>query len=134
MSSKLAYTIPNMLNKYVKRGKDKLDILSNQGVVYKIFYDCHLCESKEEKRLDCRNINVNKSTSSPTIIMNHHIECNHNFDWSNIKILDKELSYKKRLVSEMVHIKKQSLGLNKQSGSDSLHDSYLSIIQLFFLF
>jgi len=43
MSSKLAYTIPNMLNKYVKRGKDQLDVLSNQRVIYKIF--CEDCEA-----------------------------------------------------------------------------------------
>jgi len=80
-------------------------------------------------------LDINKNTgNSPTVITNHRIQYNHNFDWNNVKILDKELFYKKRLISEMVHIKKQSLGLNKQSGSDSLHDSYLSIIQLFFLF
>ncbi|KAG5345373.1 NU5M oxidoreductase, partial [Acromyrmex heyeri] len=56
---------------------------------------------------------------------------NHNFDWSNVKILDKKPSYKKRLTSEMVHIKKQSQGLNKQSESDSLHESYLSIKSFF---
>ena len=37
MNSKLAYSIPNTLNKYVRRSKDQLDVLSNQGVVYKIF-------------------------------------------------------------------------------------------------
>jgi len=43
MNSKLAYSIPNTLNKYVKRDKDQLDVLSNQGVIYKIF--CEDCET-----------------------------------------------------------------------------------------
>ena len=47
------------------------------------------------------------NTGSPIVITNHRIDCNHQF-WNNVKILDKKLSYKKRLVSEMVHIKKQS--------------------------
>jgi len=43
MNSKLAYSISNTLNKYVKRDKDQLDVLSNQGVIYKIF--CEDCET-----------------------------------------------------------------------------------------
>ncbi|EFN67293.1 hypothetical protein EAG_00147, partial [Camponotus floridanus] len=30
----------------------------------------------------------------------------HAFDWDNVRILDKENFYYKRLVSEMIHIKK----------------------------
>ena len=117
-----------------------MDVLSNQRIVYKIF--CEDCEDsymgqmkrKLKIRLLEHKLDINKNTGSPTVITNHRIQYNHNFDWSNVKILDKELSYKKKLIFEMVRIKKQSLGLNKQSGSDSLHDSYLSIIQPFFLF
>ena len=31
----------------------------------------------------------------------------HDFDWNNIQILDKEPCYNKRLISEMLNIKKQ---------------------------
>jgi len=34
------------------------------------------------------------------------------FEWNNIKILDNEPSYHKRLISEMMHIKKQHKGFN----------------------
>ncbi|KYN18660.1 hypothetical protein ALC57_09019 [Trachymyrmex cornetzi] len=41
---KVAYTIPNTLNKFIGRGKDKLSKLSQQGVVYKI--SCHDCGAR----------------------------------------------------------------------------------------
>jgi len=41
-------------------------------------------------------------------MLNH----SHSFDWTNVKILDTEDNYYKRLVSEMLHIKEQSNGLN----------------------
>ncbi|KYN30074.1 hypothetical protein ALC57_00467 [Trachymyrmex cornetzi] len=43
LGCKLSYTIPNSLKNYIKRGKDQLDSLSHQGVVYKIF--CEDCEA-----------------------------------------------------------------------------------------
>ncbi|KYQ54521.1 hypothetical protein ALC60_06668 [Trachymyrmex zeteki] len=36
LNKKTAYTIPNTLNKFINRGKDKLNHISQQGVVYKI--------------------------------------------------------------------------------------------------
>jgi len=36
----------------------------------------------------------------------------HEFDWDNVKILDKEMNYNKRLISEMIFIKKQKHDLN----------------------
>ena len=29
----------------------------------------------------------------------------HEFDWNNVKIIDYESNYKKRIISEMIHIK-----------------------------
>ena len=43
----------------------------------------------------------------------------------DVKILDKAPSYNKRLISEMVHIKTQKLGLNKQNDTESLSNYYL---------
>ncbi|KYN32565.1 hypothetical protein ALC56_13046 [Trachymyrmex septentrionalis] len=42
------------------------------------------------------------------------------FDWDNVHILDKEQILYKRLLSEMIHIKKQKLGLNLQNDTFSL--------------
>jgi len=97
MNSKLAYTIPNTLNKYVKRDKDQLNVLLNQEV-YKIF--CEDCEAsyvgqtkrKLKIRLQEHELDINKNTGSSTIITNSHHRIEYNFDWNNVKILDKEFS------------------------------------------
>ena len=68
--------------------------------------------------------------STPSVISSHKIETNHEFDWGEVKILDKEQSYYKRLTSEMIYIKKQNHGLNKQSDTESLSESYLPILNL----
>ena len=46
-------------------------------------------------------------------------------------ILDIESSYNKRLISEMVHIKKQKHGINKQNDTESLPELYSNIIHSF---
>ena len=40
---KLAFFIINTLKSFIKRGKDKLELLSNQNMVYKI--SCDDCEA-----------------------------------------------------------------------------------------
>ncbi|KYN22373.1 hypothetical protein ALC57_05227 [Trachymyrmex cornetzi] len=72
---------------------------------------------------------IRRNTGSPTVITDHRINLDHNFKWDNVKILDCESSYNKRLVSEMVHIKRQKQGLNKMNDTESLPDFYSQIIQ-----
>jgi len=50
-----------------------------------------------------------------------------NFKWDNIEILDIESSYNKRLISEMIHIKRQKHGINKQNDTESLQKTYSNI-------
>jgi len=46
------------------------------------------------------------------------MQLNHDFDWNNIQILNEEPCYYKRLISEMINIKKQSNSLNLQTKSN----------------
>jgi len=132
----IAYTIPNTLRSFIKCGKDDLDSMSHQGVVYKI--SCHDCDApyigQTKRQLRTRikehNLDIKKKIGSPSVISEHR-NFNHDFGWDNIKILDNERSYQKRLISEMVHIKKQPHGLNKQSDINMLPKSYFPIIDLF---
>jgi len=39
----IAYSIPNTLQRFIKRGKDKIDTMSKCDVVYKI--NCHDCNA-----------------------------------------------------------------------------------------
>jgi len=110
--------------------------MSHQGVVYKI--SCHDCEAsyigQTKRQLRTRikehDSDFRKKNGSPSVISEHRRNFNHDFEWDNIKIIDNERSYQKRLVSEMVHIKKQLHGLNKQSDTDLLPKSYLPILDL----
>ena len=47
----------------------------------------------------------------------------------NIKILDTEQSLMKRRISEMIYIKSQTSGINKQSDTDGLPDVYLPLLK-----
>jgi len=64
------------------------------------------------------------------MITEHRI--NHNFNWKDVKILDKEPSYNKRLIPEMIYLKRQKISLNRQNDIESLSDSYQNILQSFF--
>ncbi|KYN16982.1 hypothetical protein ALC57_10754 [Trachymyrmex cornetzi] len=74
---------------------------------------------------------INKRTGSPSVISDHRMNSNHNFKWNEVEILDKEASYNKRLISEMIHIKMQRQGINRQNDTEALPESYLQIIESF---
>ena len=57
-----------------------------------------------------------------------------NFQWNNVQILDEELSYRKRLISKMLHIKKQKNSFNLQTDTEGLHKAYLPIVNKVWLF
>jgi len=130
----IAFSVPNTLNKYIKRYKDKIELKSQKEVVYKI--NCLNCNSSYvgqtkrqfKTRLKEHISDINKKNGVLSVVSNHRIEHNHDMNWSEASVLDIERSYTKRIVSEMVHIKKQSYGLNKQSDTDLLPQVYLPII------
>jgi len=129
----LAFTIPSTLNMFIKTGKDKIDSLNRCGVVYKI--NCKDCEvsyvGQTKRRLITRmkehKNDINKKSGIPSVISSHRL-LNHEFDWDKPYILDNETSWYKRIISEMIHIKMQTKGINKQSDTEILSDSYTPII------
>jgi len=72
---------------------------------------------------------INKKSGTLSVITNHRLESNE-MQWNEVLIVDSELSYsyKKRLISEMIHIKKQQQLLNKQNDTDMLSNVYHPII------
>lgn len=127
----------NKLNTFIKTGKDINDVLTHCNVVYKI--SCAQCEAtyvgQTKRQLATRikehKYDINKKCGSPSVITEHRLKHNHDFDWDNIKILDEENSYYKRTVSEMLYIKRQKEGINKQNDTEALPESYLPILNLF---
>ena len=61
-----------------------------------------------------------------SVISEHRLEFDHEFDWNNTKILDNERFFDKKLMSEMLNIKMQENGL--KSDTEFLHHAYTNII------
>ncbi|KAG5320376.1 TDX peroxidase, partial [Pseudoatta argentina] len=57
---KLVFSIPNTLKSLIKKGKDKLDFLSNQNVIYKL-----------STRLHEHIYDIKKNTGSLSVIIDH---------------------------------------------------------------
>jgi len=58
-----------------------------------------------KNRIDERRNHTRRNTTQISVITEH--QHSHDFDWENMKILDKEIHFNKRLISEMIFIKKQ---------------------------
>jgi len=130
----LSFLTTNSLQKFIKTGKDQLSTLSSCGVVYKI--NCNDCEASyvgQTKRSLKTRINehfkdINKTSGALSVISDHRLNNSHEFNWNGVQILDRKPSWQKRTVSEMIYIKRQGHGINKQSDTDLLPDSYLPVI------
>jgi len=71
---------------------------------------------------------IRRDTAQISVIMDHRLQSNHEFDWDDVRVLDEEINYKKRLISEIIHIKKQKHGLNSQNNTvllDTIHNHLL---------
>ena len=124
----------NNLNRFIKMGKDKIKKEELANVVYQInCKDCdHSYVGQIKRKLKTRlkeHINDLKKVNSYSVISNHRSDTNHVMDWDNAKILDSERSYYKRLVAEMIHIKMQKNGLNKQSDTERFPELYLPLLE-----
>jgi len=62
--------------------------------------------------------------------MEHILQYNHNFNWKNVRIIDIESNYNKRLISETLHIKEQLNGINFKKDTESLDDIYVYLLNL----
>ncbi|KYN39513.1 hypothetical protein ALC56_06006, partial [Trachymyrmex septentrionalis] len=94
---------------------DTMLIIDNHRIIFDTYY---------KKTFSGRFVNFH-SNHPLLLLTDHHINFDHNFRWNEVKILDSESLYNKKLVSEMVHIKRQKQGLNKQNETESLPESYL---------
>jgi len=128
------FTINNKLSNIIKTRKDKIDKMNCPNVVYKITCkDCdasYVGQTKRQlhTRLKEHKMDINKKSGINSVISLHQLNNSHSFDWENVEILDKEHSYYNRITSEMIHIKKQINGINKQNDTEQFPDIYLPFI------
>jgi len=133
----LVYSCQNNLKKFIKTGKDSLDPMHESGVIYKI--DCSNCDAsyvgQTKRQLRTRikehKSDIYKKSGPPSVISLHRLDFQHEFNWDNIKILDREPSFYKRLIAEMIHIKKQSHSTNNRTRNSSRILTFL--FSIFFL-
>jgi len=118
----------NKIEKIVRVQKDQTEYTKKSNTVYKISCkDCDATYTGQTKRqLQTNNIKLDSTKHS--VISEHILKYNHMFDWNNVKILDIESNYNRRLVSEMLHIREQKRGINSQKDTEFLNESYFCLL------
>jgi len=103
--------------------------MSHSEIVYKInCLNCNCSYVEQTKRQFKTRLKEHKKNGDLSVVSNHRIEHNHDMNWDEATILDRE-SYIKKTVSEMIYIKRQCNSLNKQSDTDLLPEVYHPIIE-----
>jgi len=67
---------------------------------------------------------IRRNSTQLSVITDHRLQAEHEFDWGYVKVLDQESNYNERLISEMIYIKKQKHGLNAQTDTALLDPIY----------
>jgi len=129
---RVAYGV-NKLRNIMKAHKDSRPNLCKKNVVYKL--NCNNCETtyvgQTKRQLKTRiaehRSHIKKNTSTHSVITNHRMISDCDFDWNNVEILDVERNFNKRMISEMINIKSQIRSLNIQTDTDSLDEAISNI-------
>jgi len=124
------YRSLNKLDRIIIIQKDFTEHTHKNNIVYKI--NCNNCDAsyvrqtkrKMRTKIKEHQNNIKLDKSKHSVITEHILDFNHNFDWDNIKILDTESNYNKRLISEMLHIKEKKNGINSHKDTEFLNESY----------
>jgi len=81
----------NKLEEIIKAQKDLLPNYSKKNVVYKISCDATYVGQTKRKlniRISEHRNQFNRKSTNTTVITEHRLRHNHDFDWLNVKILD----------------------------------------------
>ncbi|KYN16156.1 hypothetical protein ALC57_11588 [Trachymyrmex cornetzi] len=109
----LAYFSLNKLSCFIKTHKDPISNMSKKNAVYKI--KCNDCDASYvgqtkrtvKTRIGEHRNDIRKNINNHSVITEHRLNYNHDFDWDNVEIMDNERFLFKRRISEMVHIQLQ---------------------------
>lgn len=123
----------NTLDSLYSQLKDKIESTKESNVVYKIScLDCpgqYVGQTKQylNKRVYSHKYSIQCNDES-TALSRHSKELNHHFDFNNVSILDRESNYKKRLIKEMINIKKEKNSINFRTDIQNLSILYNGIL------
>jgi len=134
MNFKLSYRNLNSLRSYIKGHKDNYDRYTTSNAIYKI--NCSTCDASYvgqtgrqlRTRINEHQRDFYKNYERQSVVSRHRSDSGHDFLWDDIKILDTEHSYHKRLISEMLHIKMQKNGINLMKDTDFLDPAYCTLL------
>jgi len=134
MNQKLSYRNLNSLKSTIKVHKDKLDRHSKSNVIYKI--NCSSCDASYvgqtgrqlRTRINEHQRDFYKNYERQSVVSRHRTDSGHDFSWNDTEILDTEQAYQKRLISEMLHIKRQKNGINSMRDTELLDSAYTTLI------
>ena len=86
------------------------------NVFYKIrCKDCEACYIGEKKRtLKTRIKEHINNKNNESVFCQHQINFRHEFDQNGTVVVDSEIIYKQRVISEMIHIECQKNSINKK--------------------
>lgn len=130
------YTIPKKLDLLIKNIEDKFTTSKMTKLVYKInCCDCDLVYIGQTKRhlitrMKEHQQNDKWRTNNYSVVTDHRLSLNHNFDWSNPNVLHSEKYRRKREIAEMISIKKFDNSVNLQKDTENLNPIYNRIISL----
>src|SRR5436190_12795753 len=132
---RISYQSLNKLSRFIKVHKDPLPDSSKRNVVYKI--NCKSCDASYvgqtgrqlHTRISEHKNQIRHNTTNHSVITEHRLNYNHDFAWDEVEILDTEPFYNKRLMSEMLFIKRQKNSINLQTDVQNLHHTYASTIE-----
>ncbi|KYQ57975.1 hypothetical protein ALC60_03025, partial [Trachymyrmex zeteki] len=119
-------TINNKIKKLSSRKNLYKNNIDNNNESIELNRKKYVCQTKRKAktRIKEHKANIKKSKDSLTVLSQHQIDCGHKINWDDIQILDIEPFFQKRITSEMIFIKKQINGLNKQSDTKITRDFF----------
>lgn len=130
---RFAYKSNNSVSSLFTKLKDKIPNALQSNLVYQV--DCLDCDKKKcyigmtsqhlEVRMDQHEKSVKNGKPEKSALAYHAITNNHNFDFENVKILERESNFEKRALLEEIYIKSSKNCVNKKSiESKNVNDIY----------
>jgi len=114
LNKSLAFVVLNKLNRFIKTYKDPLPTVNYSNVAYKICYEnctaSYVGQTSRQlaTRVKEHKLNINRpfESLSQSVVSQHRLE-GHEFKWDEVKILDQDSLYLRRIISGMIHITRQ---------------------------
>lgn len=131
---KIVSATGNCLKKFYSNVKAPIEREKTTNTVYKIkCKDCdvtYIGQSKQylHNRITAHINSVSGKNAEKTALKKHTNSTNHQFNFKEVDILDKENNEKKRLVLEMIRIKQDKKCINDRRDTDKLGTLYDDIL------